>query len=114
MNKTPSALVGFVAGVFISATLVAFVGKNPSQENEQDPIEISYQGPVLSQEHAESIVSIIRTEGLDYAFSHYAIYRDVNDTKFHDLRLEYIRAARELREYVYTKAGEQYDPKNYD
>ena len=114
MNKTPSALAGFVVGVLISATLPAFIGKNASQENEHDPIEIEYQGPVLSQEHAESIVSIIRTEGLDYAFSHYAIYRDVNDTKFHDLRLEYIRAARELREYVYTKAGEQYDPKNYD
>lgn len=115
MNKiTTAATAAFFSAALITFGVTSFAAKNSQEVILEDINPPEYRGPIISQEHAESIVSIIRTEGLDYAFSHYAIYRDVNDLKFHELRLKYLQAANELREYVYTKAGEEYDPKNYE
>ena len=116
MNKTTASVIAaFVSSAaIVTFGVIGFAANNSQQVVTEDIAERQYRGPIISQEHAESIVSIIRTEGLDYAFSHYAIYRDVNDLKFHELRAKYLQAANELREYVYTKAGEEYDPKNYE
>ena len=54
----------------------------------------------LTTEQADSIISIIGTEGFDYAFRHYSSYRDVNDTNFHNLRKNYIDAAADLLSYI--------------
>lgn len=104
-NIAKLAVIGLT--VSISAFVAAEIRPTDFAET-PEPDELmsgSYNGPVLTQEYAESILSIVQTEGLDYAFSHYAIYRDVNDLRFHELRTKYIEAARELREYVESKAA---------
>lgn len=60
---------------------------------------------VMKHSDAESVLAIISAEGFDQAFNHYSTYRDINDTKFHDLRKAYIAAAKELREYIEESAG---------
>lgn len=104
-NIAKLAVIGLT--VSISAFVAAEIRPTDFAET-PEPDELmsgSYNGPVLTPEYAESILSIVQTEGLDYAFSHYAIYRDVNDLRFHELRTKYIEAARELREYVESKAA---------
>lgn len=42
----------------------------------------------------------IENEGFDYAFRHYSEFKEVNDPKFHKLRLAYVEAANDLDDYI--------------
>lgn len=66
--------------------------------------EISFEDN-LKQSDADSIISIIETEGFHNAFTHYSSYRDISDSKFHYLRLQYISAANELHNYIQDSTG---------
>ena len=66
--------------------------------------EINYVSHMKASD-AESVLAIINAEGFDNAFNHYSSYRDINDTKFHDLRKAYIAATKELKEYLEESAG---------
>lgn len=71
-------------------------------------IEIDHETNYVSHmkaSDAESVLAIINAEGFDNAFNHYSSYRDINDTKFHDLRKAYIAATKELKEYLEESAG---------
>lgn len=39
-------------------------------------------------------------EGFDYCFRKYSSFEEVEDPKFHELRLAYIKAADEIEKYV--------------
>jgi len=39
-------------------------------------------------------------DGFDYAFRNYSDFSEVKDTRFHELREAYIKAAQELAAYV--------------
>jgi hypothetical protein len=39
-------------------------------------------------------------EGFHYAFESYSSYEEIHDDNFHELRLAYIKASRELASYV--------------
>ena len=39
-------------------------------------------------------------EGFDYAFRYYSNYEDIKDPKFHELRLAYIKTAKDLAGYI--------------
>lgn len=68
-------------------------------------LEGNYAGQMKVSD-AESIIAIITAEGFDQAFSyHYSTYKDINDTKFHDLRKAYIAASKELIDYVVESTG---------
>jgi len=42
----------------------------------------------------------IENEGFDYAFINYSDFEDIKDPKFHKLRKAYIKAQKDLQEYV--------------
>ena len=69
-----------------------------------DAVEVNYVGQMKASE-AESVIAIINAEGFDQAFNHYSTYKDINDTKFHDLRKAYIAASKELMDYIAESAG---------
>lgn len=54
---------------------------------------------------AESVLSMINTEGFDHTFNHLTTFRDIGDHKFHELRKAYIAASKELMDYVSEAAG---------
>jgi hypothetical protein len=42
-------------------------------------------------------------EGLHYCFKHYSSFKEVEDEKFHELRVKYLEVADELKNYVTSK-----------
>lgn len=45
-------------------------------------------------------------EGFHYCFKHYSSFNEINDEKFHELRLKYLESARLLEEYILAKCEE--------
>ena len=69
-----------------------------------EAVEVNYVSHMKASD-AESVIAIINAEGFDQAFNHYSTYKDINDTKFHDLRKAYVAASKELMEYIADSAG---------
>jgi hypothetical protein len=46
-------------------------------------------------------------EGFHYCFQGYSHWEDIQDEKFHALRIAYLKAAQELEDYVNQKVEEQ-------
>ena len=42
----------------------------------------------------------MKEEGIEYCFRHYSNWEEINDEKFHELRLKLIDTMKEIREYV--------------
>lgn len=51
----------------------------------------------------ESVAYRMRAEGFHYCFEHYSTFEEIEDEKFHELRLAFLKAANELENYVYSK-----------
>ena len=51
----------------------------------------------------------MREEGFHYCFAHYSRWPEIKDEKFHQLREAYLKAAEELKKYVFEKAEEEDD-----
>jgi hypothetical protein len=79
---------------------VLAITKSPTEENGMEEREEREFQNLMRPHDAESILSIIDTEGFDAAFRHYSNYRDISDPQFHQLKANYIDAARELLDYV--------------
>jgi hypothetical protein len=89
----------FIAGAALTLTVLA-ITKSPTEENgTREREEREFQNLMRSHE-AESILSIIDAEGFDAAFRHYSNYRDISDPQFHQLKANYVDAARELLDYI--------------
>lgn len=54
----------------------------------------------MTKDEEEYVNSTINKEGFDYCFVHYAGFEEISDKKFHELRLAYLKAEEELREYL--------------
>ena len=51
------------------------------------------------------VLSKIDDEGFDYCFLHYSDFREIEDEEFHRLRDNYLKAQKQLEEYLlYSKA----------
>jgi hypothetical protein len=48
-------------------------------------------------------------EGIDYCFEHYSDFKEIEDEKFHELRLKFIESMFNLRNYVNEKCSEEVD-----
>jgi hypothetical protein len=94
-------IVAFVGYINSLAYIVNVYRKEPEPEVIE---EVNYINTLKNAE-AESVLAVINAEGFDYAFNHYSTYRDINDTKFHDLRKAYIVASKELMDYITESAG---------
>ena len=42
----------------------------------------------------------MKEEGIEYCFRHYSNWEEINDEKFHELRLKLIDTMKEISEYV--------------
>jgi len=51
----------------------------------------------------DNIFYRIDEEGFDYCMRHYSDWKEINDKKFHELRLKYIQAQKELDQYIEEK-----------
>lgn len=58
------------------------------------------------QEWWDSVHYRMNEEGFDYCFQSYSNWKEIKDEKFHQLREAYLKAAKELEEYVNSKSGE--------
>lgn len=108
MKNTTNTLIGAIAILAIITIFSLETRTNAAGEFYDDPSH-----GYLSQEHAESIISIIETEGFDLAFTHYSNYRDISDPHFHYLRQNYIDAAAELMSYLAASSGKTFEPPYY-
>ena len=46
-------------------------------------------------------------EGMDYCFEHYSSFEEIKDEKFHELRLQFLKSLKEIRNYVNEKCQEE-------
>jgi hypothetical protein len=65
----------------------------------------------MNRKDADYLKAKIDSEGFDYCFVHYSSFNDIKDDKFHELRLKYLTAQRELRDYIDEFVGELEDKK---
>jgi hypothetical protein len=54
----------------------------------------------VTAEAKQRVLRDIEHEGFDYTFESYDHYEDIKDPAFHRLRLAYLRAAKELRDFL--------------
>ena len=54
----------------------------------------------MTEKDREYVASKVDNEGFDYAFIHYSNYDKIKDKKFHELRLAYIKTAKDLSDYL--------------
>lgn len=108
MKNKINTIIAAIAILAIVAVF-AFEPKIPKEESAEDLPHPT----LLSEQHADSIISIIQTEGFDAAFSHYSTYRDISDPYFHSLRQNYIDAAAELMTYLAASSGKSFEPPYY-
>lgn len=47
----------------------------------------------------------IAEEGMDYTFNDYSEFLEIEDKRFHELRLAYLAAGNELQKYIVDKTG---------
>jgi hypothetical protein len=46
-------------------------------------------------------------EGIDYCFEHYSSFEEIKDERFHELRLQFLKSLREIKNYVNEKCQEE-------
>ncbi len=57
-------------------------------------------------ENFEYLISKMKNEGFHYCFKHYSSFKEVDDIKFHELRIKYLNAADELENYINSRYEE--------
>ena len=53
-------------------------------------------------------------EGIDYCFEHYSSFEEIKDEKFHELRLQFLKSLKEIRNYVNEKCQEEVEEEDDD
>jgi hypothetical protein len=51
----------------------------------------------------KSVQYRMKEEGFNYCFDGYSNWDEIKDEKFHELRLNYLKAVEELKEYINKK-----------
>lgn len=82
-------------------SLAYIVNRQPEPETPS----IDFYQNTMKASDAESVLSMINTEGFDHTFNHLSTFRDIGDHKFHELRKAYVAASKELMDYVAEAAG---------
>ena len=99
MKTSQRYLYAFLVLALFAAVvnLLAYIVVMPRAD---DDFSIPSFKNTMKQADADSVIQVIQAESFDSAFSHYSTYKDINDTKFHELRKAYISARNELMDYV--------------
>lgn len=107
MNKMKYVYAGLiVTGFAVLLNAMAYVIVRPAEEK-QPKSEIPTYKNIMRQQDAESIMSIIETEGFDNTFNHYTTFRDIGDHRFHELRQAYVDASQQLKDYLAEAANKE-------
>jgi len=99
-NKTRYIYVVLIMlcfGAFING--MGYMITRPQAFKEED-VHIPIYRNTMKKEDAESVMSIIDTEGFDNTFNHLTTFRDIGDHRFHELRRAYVNASQELKDYL--------------
>ena len=91
---------------------VAYIITRPANVDETDLYYTSYKN-VMKRSDAESVMAIIQAETFDGAFSHYSTYKDISDTKFHELRKAYTSARQDLFDHINEAANKPVEKPYY-
>jgi hypothetical protein len=91
---------------------VAYIITRPANVDETDLYSESYKN-IMKRSDAESVMAVIQAETFDGAFSHYSTYKDISDTKFHELRKAYTSVRQELFDYVNEAANKSVEKPYY-
>ena len=112
MKTSQRYFYAFLALALFSAVvnLLAYIVVMPRAD---DDFNIPSFKNTMKQADAESVIQVIQAESFDSAFSHYSTYRDINDTKFHELRKSYISSRNELMEYINEAAHKKVEVPYY-
>lgn len=97
-------MMGFA--VFLNALGWIVVARTDYNITEKDTF-VTYNKVTMKSTDAESVLAIISAEGFDNTFNHQSTFRDISDTKFHELRKAYIAASQELMNYLADSAGKK-------
>jgi hypothetical protein len=62
---------------------------------------------IVTKQDLSDVQYRIENEGFDYCFRCYSNFEEINDEKFHELRKAYIKAAKELENYVEDNSEEK-------
>jgi len=54
----------------------------------------------MNEEERKYLLSRINNEGFDYCFIHYSDFKEIKDKDFHKYRKRYIKAQKELLQYI--------------
>lgn len=54
----------------------------------------------MTKEQRKYILAKIDNEGFDYFFCHYSSCEDIKDERFHELRKAYLKATKDLQDYI--------------
>jgi hypothetical protein len=54
----------------------------------------------MSPDERKRVLDDVEHEGMHYTFASYDDYEQIRDPKFHELRIAYLRASRELLAYL--------------
>ena len=55
---------------------------------------------MLSKKNAGKVWQAIENEGFEYTFRHYTSFKEIKDKEFHRLREAFLKAAKELEDYI--------------
>lgn len=80
-----------------------------NRQPEPEAPSIDVYPNTMKASDAESVLSMINTEGFDHTFNHLTTFRDIGDHKFHELRKAYVAASKELMDYVAEAAGKAHN-----
>lgn len=107
--KTNLKSAAIYVSVFALGGICSSIVVNVSAQKPEELWEEPVMRNTLRESDAESLLSIIMTEGMHNAFSHYSTYRDIGDGNFHTLRKQYIAASEELMRYISEAARNDQD-----
>jgi hypothetical protein len=90
-------------------------GDSIYKEEKEKPGKLKKKKAKLEAEGEHPLTDVrfrLEEEGIDYAFRNFSEFSEVNDRKFHKLRLAYIKAACELESYVTGEESHEDHPWN--
>lgn len=97
-------MLGFA--IFINALGWVVITRTEQVITEEDTY-ITYNTVTMKSSDAESVLAVINAEGFDNTFNHQSTFRDINDSKFHELRKAYIATSQELMNYLVDSVGKK-------
>lgn len=97
--------IGYI--VFICGISAFSLSKYINSKRVEEVEEVIWYDGNLKKSDADSVISIIETEGFHETFTHYSSFRDINDVKFHQLRQQYINAVNDLTNYLHDMSGKE-------